>query len=73
MACSTTTRRENQQMQQRTPAIRRTLDALHLATALEVEAATLVSFDPRLRDAARSQGIFAPGPHAGHRERETLE
>lgn len=30
----------------------RTLDALHLATALDLEAATLVTFDPRLRDAA---------------------
>jgi len=36
----------------------RTLDALHLATALDTEAATLVTFDPRLRDAAGSQGFF---------------
>ena len=36
----------------------RTLDALHLATALDTEAATVVTFDPRLRDAARSQGLF---------------
>ncbi|MPZ21667.1 MAG: PIN domain-containing protein [Luteitalea sp.] len=36
----------------------RALDALHLATALDAEAATVVSFDPRLRDAAASQGLF---------------
>jgi hypothetical protein len=36
----------------------RALDALHLATALDVEAATVVTFDPRLRDAASSQGLF---------------
>ena len=41
----------------------RTLDALHLATALDAEAATVVTFDPRLRDAAVSQGLFvAPNP-----------
>jgi len=36
----------------------RALDALHLATALDVEAATVVTFDPHLRDAAGSQGLF---------------
>jgi predicted nucleic acid-binding protein len=36
----------------------RTLDALHLATALDAEATTVVTFDPRLRDAASSQGLF---------------
>jgi predicted nucleic acid-binding protein len=37
----------------------RALDALHLATALDAEAATVVTFDPRLRDAAvLSQGLF---------------
>jgi predicted nucleic acid-binding protein len=36
----------------------RALDALHLATALDAEAATVVSFDPRLREAAGSQGLF---------------
>ncbi len=36
----------------------RALDALHVATALEAKAATLVTFDPRLRDAAASQGLF---------------
>jgi uncharacterized protein len=33
-------------------------DALHLATALDAEAATLVTCDPRLRDAAAAQGLF---------------
>ena len=42
----------------------RTLDALHVATALDAEAATVVTFDPRLRDAATSQGLFvAPSDH----------
>ena len=36
----------------------RALDALHLATALDVEAATVVTLDPRLRDAAGSKGLF---------------
>ena len=36
----------------------RALDALHLATALDAEAATIVTFDPRLRDAASLQGLF---------------
>ena len=36
----------------------RALDALHLATALEAEAATMVTFDPRLRAAAAAQGLF---------------
>ena len=40
----------------------RALDALHLATALDAQAATLVSFDPRLRDAAVSQGLFVAPP-----------
>ena len=42
----------------------RTLDALHLATALDAEAATVVTFDPRLRDAAMSQGLFVAAPSA---------
>ena len=42
----------------------RTLDALHLATALDAEAATVVTFDPRLRDAAKSQGLFVAAPSA---------
>jgi predicted nucleic acid-binding protein len=36
----------------------RALDALHLATALDAKAATVVTFDPRLRDAAGSQGLL---------------
>jgi uncharacterized protein len=36
----------------------RTLDALHVATALDADAATVVSFDSRLREAAASQGLF---------------
>ena len=42
----------------------RTLDALHLATALDAAAATVVTFDPRLRDAAASQGLFVAAPGA---------
>jgi uncharacterized protein len=40
----------------------RALDALHLATALDAEAATVVTFDPRLRVAAASQGLFVAPP-----------
>jgi hypothetical protein len=36
----------------------RSLDALHVATALDTGAVTLVTFDPRLRAAAASQGLF---------------
>ena len=36
----------------------RALDALHIAMALDADAATLVSYDPRLRDAAAPQGLF---------------
>jgi len=36
----------------------RTLDALHIATALDAGAATMVSFDERLREAAKSHGLF---------------
>jgi predicted nucleic acid-binding protein len=36
----------------------RALDALHIALALEAGAATVVTFDARLRDAAASQGLF---------------
>jgi predicted nucleic acid-binding protein len=40
----------------------RALDALHIAMAIDAEAATVVSFDERLREAATSQGLFvAPG------------
>jgi len=36
----------------------RALDALHLATALEAGAATIVTFDQNLRAVAASQGLF---------------
>ena len=36
----------------------RALDALHIALALDADAATLVTYDPRLRAAAASQGLF---------------
>jgi predicted nucleic acid-binding protein len=36
----------------------RALDALHVALALDADAATVVTFDPRLRAAAASQGLF---------------
>lgn len=40
----------------------RALDALHLASAIDAEAATVVTLDARLRAAAASQGMFvAPG------------
>ena len=44
----------------------RALDALHVATALATDAATLVTYDPRLRAAAAAQGLFVvpePTPH----------
>ncbi len=40
----------------------RALDALHLATALDAQAATMVTFDPRLRAAAQWQGLFVAPP-----------
>lgn len=40
----------------------RSLDALHLATALRVEADTLVAYDTRLLDAARSLGLGVRSP-----------
>jgi uncharacterized protein len=36
----------------------RALDALHVATALVADAATVVTYDPRLRAAALAQGLF---------------
>lgn len=36
----------------------RALDALHVAMALDAKAATLVTYDPRMRDAAAAQGVF---------------
>jgi uncharacterized protein len=44
------------------PGPLRTLDALHVALALEAGAATVVTYDPRLRDAAASQGLFVAAP-----------
>ena len=46
------------------PLLLRALDALHLATALDAEASTVVTFDPHLRDAAVSQGLFVAPPVA---------
>jgi len=40
----------------------RSLDALHLATALRVGAETLVAYDARLLDAARSLGLGVHSP-----------
>ena len=40
----------------------RSLDALHLATALRVDADTLVAYDARLLDAARSLGLGVHSP-----------
>jgi predicted nucleic acid-binding protein len=46
----------------------RSLDALHLATCLRVGADTLVAYDVRMLDAARSLGLTAlsPGRQARH-------
>lgn len=43
----------------------RALDALHVAAALDAEAATLVTYDPRLRSAAASQGLFVAPDTSG--------
>jgi predicted nucleic acid-binding protein len=40
----------------------RSLDALHLATALRVDAETLVAYDARLLEAARSLGLGVLSP-----------
>lgn len=40
----------------------RSLDSLHLATALRVDADTLVAYDARLLDAARSLGLGVHSP-----------
>jgi predicted nucleic acid-binding protein len=40
----------------------RSLDAIHLATALRIEATVLVTYDRRLSDAAEVVGIPAVGP-----------
>jgi predicted nucleic acid-binding protein len=41
----------------------RTLDALHLALALDSEAATLVSYDRRLREAGTAHGLASAPEH----------
>lgn len=40
----------------------RTLDAVHLATALYIDADQLVAYDRRLLDAARAQGLQVAAP-----------
>ena len=47
------------------PATLRTLDALHIASALELgdDLAGLVTYDDRISDAARSHGIAVVAPH----------
>jgi predicted nucleic acid-binding protein len=47
-----------------TSATVRTLDAIHLATALRVEVDALLAYDHRLQAAARAQGltVLAPSP-----------
>ena len=40
----------------------RSLDALHLATALRVNSDTFLAYDPRLLDAARSIGLRVNSP-----------
>jgi predicted nucleic acid-binding protein len=40
----------------------RTLDAIHLATALRLEAEVLVGYDERLADAARARGLRVVAP-----------
>jgi uncharacterized protein len=40
----------------------RTLDAIHLATALYIDADELVAYDRRLLDAAEAQGLQAAAP-----------
>ena len=43
----------------------RSLDALHLATALQVGAQQLVCYDHRMQDAARAVGLRVLAPGAG--------
>jgi predicted nucleic acid-binding protein len=40
----------------------RTLDALHLALALDAQATSIVTYDPRLRDASLTQGLEVQTP-----------
>jgi predicted nucleic acid-binding protein len=46
------------------PADLRSLDAIHLATALELELAEMVVYDRRLADAARAHGLTVVSPGA---------
>ena len=48
----------------------RSLDALHLATALRIDASSVVTYDHRLRQAARAVGLatIAPGQVLNHSE-----
>jgi predicted nucleic acid-binding protein len=45
-----------------TPRLLRSLDAIHLATALETHADEFLVYDRRLRDAALSHGLVAVSP-----------
>ena len=40
----------------------RTLDAIHVATALRARAAELVAYDPRMLHAAQAQGLSVASP-----------
>lgn len=47
------------------PGRLRSADAIHLATALRLNARTMIVYDAELRAAARTAGIDAYGPGAG--------
>lgn len=49
------------------PVVLRTLDAIHLATAVLLDADRLVSYDDRLNQAARHNGIAVEAPQQRHR------
>ena len=46
------------------PAELRTLDAIHLVTALDIGAREIVVYDERLADAARTHGLMVSAPGA---------
>jgi predicted nucleic acid-binding protein len=46
------------------PPLLRTLDAIHLASALEVGADEMIVYDRRLADAARANGLTVTSPGA---------
>ena len=46
------------------PAALRTVDAIHLVTALEVGAREMIAYDTRLGDAARAHGLAVASPGA---------